>query len=236
MIINTRPHKQARKLSYKLEALNIEHTSFPLSDIKQRKNLTSADIEILKDIHTFDGIAFTSAAAVKYGIKIVQDFISLEECNAKFLAVGPSTQENLSNHGLNSLIPKEFQSEGLGLLMQDEGLKKVIIFSNSWSEKSISSNEETEVVYIASHDLEINHEMVMNLQKELELSENIVFIYSTNIFDALTADLSKKALSSTTWIIPSTRIANHVSKVSGKIVQASSAIDEDMIDACIKIN
>ena len=78
MIINTRPHKQARKLSYKLEALNIEHTSFPLSDIKQRKNLTSADIEILKDIHTFDGIAFTSAAAVKYGIKIVQDFISLE--------------------------------------------------------------------------------------------------------------------------------------------------------------
>ena len=45
MIINTRPHKQARKLSYKLEALNIEHTSFPLSDIKQRKNLTSADIE-----------------------------------------------------------------------------------------------------------------------------------------------------------------------------------------------
>ncbi len=191
MIINTRPHKQARKLSYKLEALNIEHTSFPLSDIKQRKNLTSADIEILKDIHTFDGIAFTSAAAVKYGIKIVQDFISLEECNAKFLAVGPSTQENLSNHGLNSLIPKEFQSEGLGLLMQDEGLKRVIIFSNSWSEKSISS---------------------------------------------LTADLSKKALSSTTWIIPSTRIANHVSKVSGKIVQASSAIDEDMIDACIKIN
>ena len=65
--------------------------------------------------------------------------------------------------------------------MQDEGLKKVIIFSNSWSEKSISSNEETEVVYIASHDLEINHEMVKNLQKELESSENIVFIYSTNI-------------------------------------------------------
>ena len=95
--------------------------------------------------------------------------------------------------------------------MQDEGLKKVIIFSNSWSEKSISSNEETEVVYIASHDLEINHEMVKNLQKELESSENIVFIYSTNIFDALTANLSKKALSSTTWIIPSTRIANHVS-------------------------
>ena len=63
MIINTRPHKQARKLSYKLEALNIEHTSFPLSDIKQRKNLTSADIEILKDIHTFDGIAFTSAGS-----------------------------------------------------------------------------------------------------------------------------------------------------------------------------
>lgn len=109
MIINTRPHKQARKLSYKLEALNIEHTSFPLSDIKQRKNLTSADIEILKEIHTFDGIAFTSAAAAKYGIKIVQDFISLEECNAKFLAVGPSTQENLSNHGLSCLIPKEFQ-------------------------------------------------------------------------------------------------------------------------------
>ena len=29
---------------------------------------------------------------------------------------------------------------------------------------------------------------------------------------------------------------NHVSKVSSKIVQSSSAIDEDMIDACIKIN
>ena len=232
MIINTRPHKQARKLSYKLEALNFEHASFPLSDIKQRKNLTSGDIEILKDIHTFDGIAFTSAAAVMYGIKIVQDFISLEECNA----VGPSTQENLLNHGLDSLIPREFQSEGLGLLMQDERLKRVIIFSNSWSEKSILSNEETEVVYVASHDLEINYEMVKNLQKELESSENIVFIYSANIFDALTANLSKKALSNTTWIIPSTRIANHVSKVSSKIVQASSAIDEDMIDACIKIN
>ena len=79
--------------------------------------------------------------------------------------------------------------------------------------------------------------MVKNLQKELESSENIVFILQHKYFlIALTADLSKKALSSTTWIIPSTRIANHVSKVSGKIVQASSAIDEDMIDACIKIN
>ena len=37
-IINTRPRKQARKLNYKLEALNIEYTSFPLSDNKQRKN------------------------------------------------------------------------------------------------------------------------------------------------------------------------------------------------------
>ena len=78
--------------------------------------------------------------------------------------------------------------------------------------------------------------MVKNLQKELESSENIVFIYSTNIFDALTENLSKKALSNTTWIIPSTRIANQVSKVSSKIVQARSAIDEDMVDACIKIN
>ena len=141
-----------------------------------------------------------------------------------------------SGHLFSNIYTNDILLRNDGLLMQDEGLKKVIIFSNSWSEKSISSNEETEVVYIASHDLEINHEMVKNLQKELESSENIVFIYSTNIFDALTADLSKKALSSTTWIIPSTRIANHVSKVSGKIVQASSAIDEDMIDACIKIN
>ena len=78
--------------------------------------------------------------------------------------------------------------------------------------------------------------MVKNLQKELDSSENIVFIYSTNIFDALTENLSKKALSNTTWLIPSTRIANHVSKVSNKIIQASSAIDEDMIDACIKVN
>jgi len=78
--------------------------------------------------------------------------------------------------------------------------------------------------------------MVKNLQKELESSENIVFIYSTNIFDALTENLSKKALSNTTWLIPSIRIANHVSKVSSKIIQASSAIDEDMIDAYIKVN
>ena len=78
--------------------------------------------------------------------------------------------------------------------------------------------------------------MVKNLQKELESSENIVFIYSTNIFDALTENLSKKALSNTTWLIPSTRIANHVSKISSKIIQASSAIDEDMIDACSKVN
>jgi len=78
--------------------------------------------------------------------------------------------------------------------------------------------------------------MVKNLQKELESSENIVFIYSTNIFDALTENLSKKALSNTTWLIPSIRIANHISKVSSKIIQASSAIDEDMIDAYIKVN
>ena len=73
MIINTRPEKQARRLGYKIEQAELNYLNIPITDITQRNFLSKDEISNLKKIEEFEVLIFTSIAAVKYGIKIVQD-------------------------------------------------------------------------------------------------------------------------------------------------------------------
>ena len=98
MIINTRPEKQARRLGYKIEQAELNYLNIPITDITQRNFLSKDEISNLKKIEEFEVLIFTSIAAVKYGIKIVQDFISIEDAKFLFLAVGTSTSKALLSH------------------------------------------------------------------------------------------------------------------------------------------
>ena len=161
MIINTRPEKQARRLGYKIEQAELNYLNIPITDITQRNFLSKDEISNLKKIEEFEVLIFTSIAAVKYGIKIVQDFISIEDAKFQFMAVGPSTSKALLSHGINSMLPDTYDSDGLMKLCKSMNFKSILVLSSSNSEMQLSEYGE-EVCYVFSHD-------VIALKNEIEV-------------------------------------------------------------------
>ena len=161
MIINTRPEKQARRLGYKIEQAELNYLNIPITDITQRNFLSKDEINDLKKIEEFEVLIFTSIAAVKYGIKIVQDFISIEDAKFQFMAVGPSTLKALLSHGINAMLPDTYDSDGLMKLCKSMNFKNILVLSSSNTEMQLSKYGE-KVHYVFSHD-------VIALEDEIEV-------------------------------------------------------------------
>ena len=230
MIINTRPEKQARRLGYKIEQAELNYLNIPITDITQRNFLSKDEISNLKKIEEFEVLIFTSIAAVKYGIKIVQDFISIEDAKFQFMAVGPSTSKALLSHGINAMLPDTYDSDGLMKLCKSMNLKNILVLSSSNSEMQLNKYSE-EVCYVFSHDVIALKDEIEILRSSLNQCTKIL-IYSKFSLDIILKDTEISSMQNLQCILPSYRLVKLLPEsMKKKAIVARSALDEDMLQA-----
>ena len=230
MIINTRPEKQARRLGYKIEQAELNYLNIPITDITQRNFLSKDEISNLKKIEEFEVLIFTSIAAVKYGIKIVQDFISIEDAKFQFMAVGPSTSKALLSHGINSMLPDTYDSDGLMKLCKSMNFKNILVLSSSNSEMQLSKYGE-KVHYVFSHDVIALENQIEVLRSSLNQCTKIL-IYSKFSLDIILKNTEIGSMQNLQCILPSNRLAKLLPEsLKKRAIVAGSALDEDMFQA-----
>tara|TARA_B100000989_G_C19497894_1_gene452925 strand:+ start:937 stop:1638 length:702 start_codon:yes stop_codon:yes gene_type:complete len=230
MIINTRPEKQARRLGYRIEQAELNYLNIPITDIAQRNFLSKDEISNLKKIEGFEVLIFTSIAAVKYGIKIVQDFISIEDAKFQFMAVGPSTLKALSSHGINAMLPDTYDSAGLMKLCKSMNLKNILVLSASNSEMQLCQYGK-EVCYVFSHDVVALKDGVEVLKSSLNQCTKIL-IYSKFSLDIILKNTEIDSMENLQLILPSNRLVKLLPESLKKnVIVAKSALDEDMFQA-----
>ncbi len=122
-ILVTRPREQAAEFVDRLEALGAQAIEAPLVRIMPPHDYGPLD-EACAHVDRFDWVVFTSGNAVDAFmsrlLKSTRDLRALG--GVKLCAIGPSTADHLSRHGLKvDLIPSEFRAETLARALSDSG-------------------------------------------------------------------------------------------------------------------
>jgi uroporphyrinogen III methyltransferase/synthase len=117
-VLVTRARNQASELAERIDDLGGEPYEFPAIDIRQPTDLTTLELldQALLRIEEYDWIMFTSVNGVDYFfLRMKQLGIDIRRMSkAKIAAVGPKTEEALSNRGLMTVaLPASFQAAGL---------------------------------------------------------------------------------------------------------------------------
>jgi len=90
------------------------------------------------------------------------------------------------------------------------------------------------VEYVFSHTARVNLRAITKLLKTVKIGDTIL-IYSKNIFNAIASRIDPTMLNQLNWVVPSDRIMHHLKKnACNSITTAKSALDSDMLQACIK--
>ena len=175
-------------------------------------------------------LIFTSIAAVKYGIKIVQDFISIEDAKFQFMAVGPSTSNALLSHGINAILPDTYDSDGLMKLCKSMNFKNILVLSSSNSEMQLSKYSE-KVHYVFSHDVIALENQIGVLRSSLNQCTKIL-IYSKFSLDIILKNTEIGSMQNLQCILPSYRLVKLLPEsLKKRAIVAGSALDEDMFQA-----
>ena len=234
MIINTRPIDLANRINLELEDQGINFMHIPLSTIEPIEELTRERKSIIKDIYKIDAIVFTSMSSVQYGIDMINRYGSLESFNGEFISIGPRTAEALKEKKIQSLIPEQYNSEGLKKLLENFEYSLILIISSSSSEELLKEMVNLRVEYVFSHTARVNLRAITKLLKTVKIGDTIL-IYSKNIFNAIASRIDPTMLNQLNWVVPSDRIMHHLkNNACNSITTAKSALDSDMLQACIK--
>lgn len=231
MIINTRPEKLSRNLNYLAKSIDIELINIPLTEVQIKDFLTHDEIEILKKITTYDGIVFTSSSACKYGIKKIQDFMEIDNLQSSIYAIGPATQKELAEHGLESFLPKEFNSQGIYEMLQNHKVDNILLVCGTNNESILEDYFNRKIPKLEAYNvipLKFNIAKLRNIPKA---SRVLIFNLATfKLIEDEVEDLSNKNF---TWICASQRIGDYINKTNaGNVIVSATPSNEDMLKSC----
>lgn len=232
MIINTRPEKLSRDLNYLAKSIDIELTNIPLTEVKIKDFLTQDEIELLKKISTFEGIVFTSSSACKYGIKKIQDFMEIDDLRSSIYAIGPATKKELAEHGLESFLPKEFNSKGIYKMLQDHRVDNILLVCGTNNEAILEEYFNRKIPKLEAYDVIPLKFNIAKLRVIPKASSLLIFNLATfKLIEDEVEDLSKKNF---TWICASQRIGDYIrNRKAGTVVVSATPSNEDMLKSFI---
>jgi uroporphyrinogen-III synthase len=122
MIINTRPEEVSKKIIELCEQEKIECRHLHMSRVEFLSGAKKQQIcrEVIKNIHTFSNIIFTSQASAKFGSKLFNSHPSLLNSKQNIFSIGDATKKILIDHGFKPITPSNKSSQGIIDLIKEK--------------------------------------------------------------------------------------------------------------------
>ena len=122
MIITTRPEEVSKKIIELCEQEKIESRHVHMSRIEFLSGSKKQQMytELIKNIHTFSNIIFTSQASAKFGSDLFNLHPGLLNSKQNIFSVGDATKKILIDNGFKSITPSNKSSQGIIDLIKEK--------------------------------------------------------------------------------------------------------------------
>jgi hypothetical protein len=239
MIINTRPKAVSKKIIELCVQQKVECRHVHMSKIELLSGTKKQQIhqEVIKSIHTFSNIIFTSQASAKFGSELFNKNPKMLNSKQNFFSVGDATKKILIDNGFKSITPSDKSSQGIIDLIKEKFPGKNLIFcgenSNMNLQNAFKDNMNEVVCYKLIFDI--------NELQDVPKSSAAILIYNFLTFEFIYKNLVGNIIENKSFVLASERIKSEVSKlvedteILNKIYVSKSYMDEDMLEKAKEI-
>ena len=238
MIINTRPKEVSKKIIELCEQEKVECKHIHMSKLNfylvQKNNRYK---EVIKNIHKFSNIIFTSQASAKFGSELFNKDPKILNSKQNIFSVGDATKKILIDNGFKSITPSNKSSQGIIDLIKEKFPGKNLIFcgenSNMNLQNAFKENMNEVVCYKLIFDI--------NQLQDVPKSSAVILIYNFLTFEFIYKNLGRDLIENKSFVLASERIKSEVSKIVedteilNKIYVSKSYMDEDMLEKAKEI-
>jgi hypothetical protein len=239
MIINTRPEEVSKKIIKLFEQEKIECKHIHMSRIEFLSGTKKQQIykEVIKNIHTFSNIIFTSQAAAKFGSDLFNTNPNLLNSKQNIFSVGDTTKKILIDYGFKSITPTNKSSQGIIDLIKEKFPGKNLIFCGENSNMNLQNAFKENMNEVVCYKLIFDINQLKNVPK----SSAVMLIYNFLTFEFIYKNLVDNLMGNKSFVLASERIKSEVSKIVedtkilNKIYVSKSYMDEDMLEKAKEI-
>ena len=239
MIINTRPEEVSKKINELCVQEKIECKHIHMSRIEFLSGTKKQQIcrKVIKNIHTFSNIIFTSQASAKFGSKLFNSNPDLLNSKQNIFSIGDATKKILIDHGFKSITPSNKSSQGIIDLIKEKFPGKNLIFCGENSNMNLQNAFKENMNEVVCYKLIFDINKLQNVPK----SSAIILIYNFLTFEFIYKNLVKDLIENKSFVLASERIKSEVSKIVdeseilNKIYVSKSYRDEDMLERAKEI-
>ena len=239
MIINTRPKAVSKKIIELCVEQKVECSHVHMSKIEFLSGTKKQQInqEVVKNIHTFSNIIFTSQASAKFGSELFNKNPKMLNSKQNFFSVGDATKKILIDNGFKSTTPSNKSSQGIIDLIKEKFPGKNLIFCGENSNMNLQNAFKENMNEVVCYKLIFDINQLKNVPK----SSAVILIYNFLTFEFIYKNLVKGLIENKSFVLASERIKSEVSKIVeeteilNKIYVSKSYMDEDMLDKAKEI-
>jgi uroporphyrinogen-III synthase len=251
-VLVTRPEQQATPLCRLLESAGALALRLPVIEIRPAADPSGTRLEI-GAIEAFDLVIFTSANAVRFGSALLDDTRDDRRghrCDVMLAAIGPATARALGEAGYRVAVAPSagFDSESLLLhpVLADPAGRRILLIKGMNGRNLLETRltERGAVVVVADV---YKRERVSHSAATLDALAAEFAAGKIHIVTATSVDIAAGLLDIATpvlrrhfdrvrWLVPGDRVAAALRErtVSGPILKASTAEDQDLVAAVVR--
>jgi hypothetical protein len=239
MIINTRPKAVSKKIIELCVQQKVECSNVHMSKIEFLSGTKKQQInqEVVKNIHTFSNIIFTSQASAKFGSELFNKNPKMLNSKQNFFSVGDATKKILIDNGFKSITPSNKSSQGIIDLIKEKFPGKNLIFCGENSNMNLQNAFKENMNEVVCYKLIFDINQLKNVPK----SSAVILIYNFLTFEFIYKNLVGNLIENKSFVLASERIKSEVSKIVedtetlNKIYVSKSYMDEDMLEKAKEI-
>ena len=239
MIINTRPKAVSKKIIELCLQQKVECSHVHMSKIEFLSGTKKQQInqEVVKNIHTFSNIIFTSQASAKFGSELFNKNPKILNSKQNFFSVGDASEKILIDNGFKSITPSNKSSQGIIDLIKEKFPGKNLIFCGENSNMNLQNAFKENMNEVVCYKLIFDINQLKNVPK----SSAVMLIYNFLTFEFIYKNLVDNLMENKSFVLASERIKSEVSKIVeeteilNKIYVSKSYMDEDMLDKAKEI-
>jgi len=239
MIINTRPKAVSKKIIELCVQQKIECNHVHMSKIEFLSGTKKQQInqEVVKNIHTFSNIIFTSQASAKFGSELFNKNPKMLNSKQNFFSVGDATEKILIDNGFKSTTPSNKSSQGIIDLIKEKFPGKNLIFCGENSNMNLQNAFKENMNEVVCYKLIFDINQLKNVPK----SSAVILIYNFLTFEFIYKNLVGNLIENKSFVLASERIKSEVSKIVkdteilNKLYVSKSYMDEDMLEKAKEI-
>ena len=233
MIINTRPKAVSKKIIELCVQQKVECSHVHMSKIEFLSGTKKQQInqEVVKNIHTFSNIIFTSQASAKFGSELFNKNPKMLNSKQNFFSVGDATKKILIDNGFKSITPSNKSSQGIIDLIKEKFPGKNLIFCGENSNMNLQNAFKENMNEVVCYKLIFDINQLKNVPK----SSAVILIYNFLTFEFIYKNLVGNLIENKSFVLASERIKSEVSKIVedteilNKIYVSKSYMDDDML-------